>query len=175
MQGIAHFFATTLTLLLAVAPADAQNVEPEIRPHGVQIQLVAGGKIFAATLYDNEAARAFVAKRIKKHLPRFTPEAMAKNQALVDLLRRIAKEKEAAPAQIALAWQLAQKPWIVSISGTTREHRLEENIAAADVALTPADLHAIAETLAAIEITGERYPAHLLATTGVEAPSAGKS
>ena len=69
-------------------------------------------------------------------LPRFTPEAMEKNQALVDLLKRIAGEKKATPAQIALAWLLAQKPWIVPIPGTTKLHRLEENLGAADVELT---------------------------------------
>lgn len=102
----------------------------------------------------------------RKLLPRFTPEAMEKNQALIELLRRIAEAKNATPAQIALAWLLAQKPWIVPIPGTTKLPRLEENIAAANVVLTPADLSAIAEALAAIDIEGERYPAHLMATTG---------
>src|SRR6476469_7597957 len=88
-------------------------------------------------------------------LPRFTPEALEKNQALVDLLKRIAGEKEATPAQIALAWLLAQKPWIVPIPGTTKLHRLEENLGAAGIELTADDLAEI-----------ERYPAHLLATTG---------
>ena len=101
----------------------------------------------------------------RKLLPRFTPEAMEKNQALIGLLRHIAEEKKATPAQIALAWLLAQKPWIVPIPGTTKLHRLEENIAAAEVALTPADLSAIAEALAAIDIEGERYPAHLIPNT----------
>ncbi|GAA0848981.1 MULTISPECIES: aldo/keto reductase [Burkholderiaceae] len=102
----------------------------------------------------------------RKLLPRFTPEAMEKNQALIGLLRRIAGEKDATPAQIALAWLSAQKPWIVPIPGTTKLHRLEENIAAADVVLTATDLTAITDALAAIDIEGERYPAHLLATTG---------
>ncbi|TRX73524.1 aldo/keto reductase [Pseudomonas mangiferae] len=101
----------------------------------------------------------------RKLLPRFTPEAMEKNQALIDLLLRIAQEKAATPAQIALAWLLAQKPWIVPIPGTTKLHRLEENIAAVAVELSTADLAAIANALAAIDIEGERYPAHLLATT----------
>src|SRR5882757_6157534 len=99
-------------------------------------------------------------------LPRFTPEALEKNQALVDLLKRIADEKKATPAQIALAWLLAQKPWIVPIPGTTKLHRLEENLAAADVALTADDLAEIARTADAITVEGERYPAHLLAATG---------
>lgn len=100
-------------------------------------------------------------------LPRFTPEAMAKNEALVDLLKRIASDKGATPAQIALAWLLAQKPWIVPIPGTTKLHRLEENLGAAEVALTTADLAEIEQAAAAIAIEGERYPEQLLATTGL--------
>jgi aryl-alcohol dehydrogenase-like predicted oxidoreductase len=100
-------------------------------------------------------------------LPRFTPEAMEKNQALVDLLKRIAAEKDATPAQVALAWLLAQKPWIVPIPGTTKAHRLQENLGAAEVELTAADLAEIESAAASIEIEGERYPAHILATTGL--------
>ena len=99
-------------------------------------------------------------------LPRFTPEAMAANQALVDLLKRIAGEKGATPAQIALAWLLAQKPWIVPIPGTTKLHRLEENLGAAGVELTADDLTGIERAASKIEVEGERYPAQLLATTG---------
>ena len=102
----------------------------------------------------------------RKILPRFTPEALEKNQALVDLLKRIAGEKKAAPAQIALAWLLAQKPWIVPIPGTTKLHRLEENLGAANVELTADNLAEIERAAAAITVEGERYPAHLLATTG---------
>ena len=100
-------------------------------------------------------------------LPRFTPEAMEKNQALVDLLERIAARKKATPAQIALAWLLAQKPWIVPIPGTTKLHRLEENLGAVDVALTAADLAEVQSAAAAIQIEGERYPERLLKTTGL--------
>ena len=99
-------------------------------------------------------------------LPRFTPEAMEKNQALVDLLKRIADEKKATPAQIALAWLLAQKPWIVPIPGTTKLHRLEENLGAVKVDLTKQDLAEIQSAAAQIQIEGERYPEHLLKTTG---------
>ena len=99
-------------------------------------------------------------------LPRFTPEAMKANQALVDLLSRIAKKKNATPAQIALAWLLAQKPWIVPIPGTTKLHRLEENLGAANVDLTSDDIAEIEHAASAITVEGERYPAHLLATTG---------
>ena len=102
----------------------------------------------------------------RRILPRFTPEAMEKNQALVDLLKRIAETKGATPAQIALAWLLAQQPWIVPIPGTTRLHRLEENIGAADVVLTAADLAGIERAASAITVEGERYPPQLLATTG---------
>ena len=99
-------------------------------------------------------------------LPRFTPAAMAANQALVDLLRRIANEKGATPAQIAIAWLLAQKPWIVPIPGTTKLHRLEENLGAANVELTAEDLSEIQNSAARIEVEGERYPEHLMATVG---------
>jgi aryl-alcohol dehydrogenase-like predicted oxidoreductase len=99
-------------------------------------------------------------------LPRFTPEALEKNQALVDLLKRIAGEKQATPAQIALAWLLARKPWIVPIPGTTKLHRLEENLGAANVELTADDLAEVARAADAITVEGERYPAHLLAITG---------
>ncbi|NTF44974.1 aldo/keto reductase [Rhizobium rhizogenes] len=102
----------------------------------------------------------------RKLLPRFTPEAMEKNQALVDLLQQIAGSKNATPAQIALAWLLAQKPWIVPIPGTTKLHRLEENLAAADVELSAAELAEIQRALAEIAIEGERYPEQWLKTTG---------
>ncbi|MCI4591908.1 aldo/keto reductase [Sphingobium sp. BYY-5] len=102
----------------------------------------------------------------RKILPRFTPEAMAANQALVDLLTGIAQDKGATPAQIALAWLLAQKPWIVPIPGTTKLHRLEENLGAIEVELTTDDLARIETAAAAIPIEGERYPAQLMATIG---------
>lgn len=103
----------------------------------------------------------------RKVLPRFTPEAMEKNQALIDLLKQIADEKKATPAQIALAWLLAQKPWIVPIPGTTKLHRLEENLAAADVELTADDLAEIQGAAAEIAVEGERYPEQLMKTTGL--------
>jgi aryl-alcohol dehydrogenase-like predicted oxidoreductase len=102
----------------------------------------------------------------RKNLPRFTPEAMEKNQALVDLLKRIADEKKATPAQIALAWLLAQKPWIVPIPGTTKLHRLEENLGAANIKLTLQDLAEIKRAAAVIHVEGERYTPQVLATTG---------
>jgi aryl-alcohol dehydrogenase-like predicted oxidoreductase len=99
-------------------------------------------------------------------LPRFTPEALEKNQALVDLLKRVGGEKGATPAQIALAWLLAQRPWIVPIPGTTKLHRLEENIAAADIRLTEEDRREINEAAAHIQVEGERYNPQMLAMTG---------
>ena len=98
--------------------------------------------------------------------PRFTQDAIKANRGVIDLLERIAAQKEATPAQIALAWLLAQKPWIVPIPGTTKAHRLTENIGAAFVELTADDLHLIDGALARIELQGERYPAHLEALTG---------
>jgi aryl-alcohol dehydrogenase-like predicted oxidoreductase len=109
------------------------------------------------TLGDND---------FRKSLPRFSPEAMAANQAMVDLLKRIAAAKHATPAQIALAWLLAREPWIVPIPGTTKLHRLEENLGAAAVELTDADLASIEQAAATIRIEGERYPPHLMATIG---------
>ena len=94
-------------------------------------------------------------------LPRFTPEALKANQALVELLGTIAKRKQATPAQIALAWLLAQKPWIVPIPGTTKLHRLEENVGAAGLALTPEDMRTIEDAVSKIEVRGARYPEHL--------------
>jgi aryl-alcohol dehydrogenase-like predicted oxidoreductase len=102
----------------------------------------------------------------RKNLPRFTAEAMDKNQALVELLKRIGAQKHCTPAQIALAWLLAQKPWIVPIPGTTKLHRLEENLAAADVELSASDLKEIQSAAAKISVEGERYPEHLMATIG---------
>lgn len=102
----------------------------------------------------------------RKNLPRFSPEAMAANQVMVDLLKHIAAAKHATPAQIALAWLLAREPWIVPIPGTTKLRRLEENLGATDVELTHADLADIGKAAAAIRIEGERYPPNLMATTG---------
>ena len=99
-------------------------------------------------------------------LPRFTPEARKANQALVDLLRATADRKEATPAQIALAWLLAQKPWIVPIPGTTKPERLDENIGAAAVELTPDDLAEIEHAASQIEVEGARYTPNLERMTG---------
>jgi len=96
-------------------------------------------------------------------VPRFSPEARKANQAMVDLMNSIAAQKNSTPAQIALAWLLAQKPWIVPIPGTTKLHRLEENLGATGVELSKDDLAAIESAAAEITVQGERYPAHLKA------------
>lgn len=99
-------------------------------------------------------------------VPRFSPEARKANQALVDLLGQIAAARQATPAQIALAWLLAQKPWIVPIPGTTKVQRLKENVGAAAIELTADDLRQIEAALAHIQVQGDRYPPHLAARAG---------
>jgi aryl-alcohol dehydrogenase-like predicted oxidoreductase len=116
------------------------------------------GKIDETTTFDSSDFR--------NGLPRFSPENRKANQTVVDLLARIAAEKRATPAQIALAWLLAQKPWIVPIPGTTKLHRLEENIGAANVELTADDLRKIEDAAAKIAVHGARYPEHLQARVG---------
>jgi len=103
----------------------------------------------------------FESNDFRSAMPRFSPEALKANQALVELLRGIAAEKNATPAQISLAWLLAQKPWIVPIPGTTKLHRLEENIGAVSIGLTPDDLKKIDTAASAIDIEGARYPEKL--------------
>ena len=116
------------------------------------------GKMDENTTFDSSDFR--------NSLPRFTPEARKANQALVDLLGRIAEQKKATPAQIALAWLLAQKPWIVPIPGTTKLHRLEENIGATAVELTPDDLREIESAASKIRVQGARYPEEMEKMTG---------
>ena len=99
-------------------------------------------------------------------VPRFSPEARKANQAVVDLVEQIATRKKATHAQIALAWLLAQKPWIVPIPGTTKLHRLEENLGAAAVVLTAGDVREIAGALSTVTVQGDRYPPHLAALVG---------
>ena len=116
------------------------------------------GKIDAHTTFESSDFRA--------GLPRFTSKALEANQALVDLLRMIGDRKGATPAQIALAWLLAQEPWIVPIPGTTKPERLEENIGAAEVALASEDLAEIDRAASEIRVEGARYPEHLERMTG---------
>lgn len=108
----------------------------------------------------------FDSSDFRNTIPRFTPEAQKANQRLVDALGEIAARKKATPAQIALAWLLAQKPWIVPIPGTTKLYRLEENIGAAEITLTPDDLRTIDRALSRIEVQGARYPEQLEQMTG---------
>jgi aryl-alcohol dehydrogenase-like predicted oxidoreductase len=117
------------------------------------------GKIDENTTFDKSDFRNIV--------PRFTPEARKSNQALVDLLRQIADRKNATPAQLALAWLLAQKPWIVPIPGTTKLHRLEENIGAVEIELTADDLREIDRAASQIDVQGARYPEELERRTGL--------
>ncbi|RYY06403.1 MAG: aldo/keto reductase, partial [Alphaproteobacteria bacterium] len=116
------------------------------------------GAIDAATNFDKTDFRNVV--------PRFSEENRRANQGLVEVLGRIAATRGATSAQIALAWLLAQRPWIVPIPGTTKLHRLEENLGAADVTLTPDDLRTIEEAMSGINIQGDRYPANLQARVG---------
>jgi aryl-alcohol dehydrogenase-like predicted oxidoreductase len=116
------------------------------------------GKINEDTKFDNTDFRNTV--------PRFNPENRKANQALVDLLSKFAQQKKATPAQLALAWLLAKKPWIVPIPGTTKLHRLEENLGAANVELTPEDLRAIESASSNIKIEGARYPQWLVPMSG---------
>ena len=116
------------------------------------------GAIDQSTTFDSSDFRST--------LPRFTPEALKANQALINLLGSIAAQKQATPAQIAIAWLLAQKPWIVPIPGTTKLHRLDENIGAVSVELTPDDLRHIKDAAAQITVQGDRYPEKLEQMTG---------
>src|SRR6184192_2752213 len=122
------------------------------------------GKGFLTGKIDENAK--FDSSDFRSILPRFTPEALKANQALIDLLGRIAERKKATPAQIALAWLLAQKPWIVPIPGTTKLERLEENIGAVEIELTPDDLREIETASSEIKVQGARYPEKLEAMTG---------
>jgi len=114
------------------------------------------GKGFLTGKIDEQSA--FASDDIRNTIPRFTPEARKANSALVDLLGTMARQKNATPAQIALAWLLAQKPWVVPIPGTRKLERLDENIGSAAVQLTPADLSDIESATARISVQGARYP-----------------
>jgi len=122
------------------------------------------GKGFLTGKIDENTT--FASTDFRATLPRFTSEARKANQALIDLLGSIGRRKKATPAQIALAWLVAQKPWIVPIPGTTKLHRLEENIEAAAVELTPDDLRDIEAAAAKITVQGARYPEKLEQMTG---------
>ncbi len=122
------------------------------------------GKGFLTGAIDDKTA--FDKTDFRNIVPRFTPENRKANQTIVELLTRVARQKHATPGQVALAWLLAQKPWIVPIPGTTKLSRFEENIAAADLALTPQELAEIDSAARQIDVKGARYPAHLQARVG---------
>jgi aryl-alcohol dehydrogenase-like predicted oxidoreductase len=122
------------------------------------------GKGFLTGTIDEKTS--FAKGDFRNIVPRFSPEARKANQALVEQIGAIAAQKRATPAQIALAWLLSQKPWIVPIPGTTKVHRLKENLGAAALELGADDLRKLAEALARIKVQGERYPAHLAARAG---------
>jgi aryl-alcohol dehydrogenase-like predicted oxidoreductase len=143
-----------------------QEVIPMLEELGIGLVAYSPlGKGFLTGKIDENAK--FESSDFRSTLPRFTPEALKTNQALIDLLGRIAKRKGATPAQIALAWLLAQKPWIVPIPGTTKLSRLEENIGAVAIQLTPEDLREIDAATAKIAVQGGRYPERLERMTGL--------
>ena len=177
--GLSEAAATTIRRAHAVQPVTAvqseyslwwRGPEDEILPTLEELgigfvpfsPLGAGfltGKINENTKFDNSDFRSIV--------PRFAPDALKANMALVDLVREVAARKHATPAQIALAWLLAQKPWIVPIPGTTKRHRLEENLGAIDVELTPTDLQEIETAASKIKLQGARLPESALNMTGL--------
>jgi aryl-alcohol dehydrogenase-like predicted oxidoreductase len=176
--GLSEAAASTIRRAHAVQPVTAvqneyslwyREVEKELFPtlEELGIGLVPYSPLGRGFLTGKMDARTtFASTDFRSNLPRFKPEALAANQALVDLLRKIAERKNATPAQIALAWLLAQKPWIVPIPGTTRLHRLEENLGAVKIELAQDDLRDIDTAAANIQLLGERYPEHLARMTG---------
>jgi aryl-alcohol dehydrogenase-like predicted oxidoreductase len=176
--GMSEAAASTIRRAHAVQPVTAVQSEYSLwwrRPEEEVLPLLAElgigfvpysplGKGFLTGTISSDTS--FDSTDLRTRIPRFAAEARDANQALVDLLSRIAAAKGATPGQIALAWLLAQQPWIVPIPGTTKQHRMEENVGAADVELTAEDLHEIDEAAAAITIQGARYPDALEAMTG---------
>ena len=171
--GLSEAAAKTIRRAHAVQPVTAvqseysiwfRNPEKEILPTLEELGIgfvpySPLGKGFLTGKIDQNAK--FDSSDFRSILPRFTPEALKANQALVELLQKIAQSKKATPGQIALAWLLAQKPWIVPIPGTTKLHRLEENIGAATVELTSDDLRNIEAAASKINVHGARYPEHI--------------
>jgi aryl-alcohol dehydrogenase-like predicted oxidoreductase len=176
--GLSEASAATIRRAHAVQPVTAvqneysmwfREVETELLPtlEELKIGLVPYSPLGRGFLTGTmDPGTTFAPTDFRANLPRFTPEALAANQALVDLLKTIAARKQATPAQVALAWLLAQKPWIVPIPGTTKLHRLEENLGSAYLKLAPQDLLDIAAAAERIEVLGERYPEHLEKMTG---------
>ena len=123
------------------------------------------GKGYLTGTFNKDST--FARSDFRSIVPRFTPESLTANQGLVELLKKVAEQKKATPARIALAWLLAQKPWIVPIPGTTKLNRLEENIGAADITLTSEELRGINSALDEIKVVGDRYPEELEKRTGL--------
>jgi aryl-alcohol dehydrogenase-like predicted oxidoreductase len=176
--GLSEAAAKTIRRAHAVQPVTAVQSEYSLWTRGPEAEVLPTleelgigfvpysplGKGFLTGKMDENTK--FEKTDFRNTLPRFTPEALKANQALVDLLGRIAAQKKATPAQIALAWLLAQKPWIVPIPGTTKLHRLEENIGAVAVELTAGDLREIESAAAEIKVQGARYPENIEKMTG---------
>lgn len=176
--GLCEASAATIRRAHAVQPLAALQSEYSLWTRGPEAEVIPTlqelgiglvpysplGKGFLTGKMD--ASAGFGKGDLRAILPRFAPEAQAANQALVDLLKRVGEGHGATPAQVALAWLLSRQPWIVPIPGTTRLHRLEENLGAASLVLTEADLAGIDEAAARIEVQGARYPEHLEKLTG---------
>ena len=177
--GMSEAAARTIRRAHAVQPVTAVQSEYSLWTRGPEAEVLPTleelgigfvpysplGKGFLTGKMD--ANTTFGSNDFRSTLPRFTPQALKANHALVDLLGKVAAEKKATPAQIALAWLLAQKPWIVPIPGTTKLNRLEENIGAAAVELTAVDLQEIDTAAAEIKVEGARYPEHIEKMTGL--------
>ncbi|MGB3328787.1 MAG: aldo/keto reductase [Thermomicrobiales bacterium] len=177
--GMSEASAATIRRAHAVQPVTAVQSEyslwyrqPEVEVLPALEELGIGfvpfsplGKGFLTGRVD--ASSEFAANDIRTTIPRFTPEARAANQALVDMITRFATERDATPAQVALAWLLAQKPWIVPIPGTRRIKRLEENLGAVDLTLSPEEVQALTDAASRIPVEGARYPEHLERQTGL--------
>lgn len=171
--GLSEAGAETIRRAHAVQPVTALQSEyslwwrePEVKVFPTLEELGIGfvpfsplGRGFLTGKMDDTTT--FDPSDFRIQLPRFTPEALKANQVLVEVLGTITKRKQATPAQIALAWLLAQKPWIVPIPGTTKLHRLQENLGAAALALTAKDVRAIDEAVSKVKVQGARYPEHL--------------
>jgi aryl-alcohol dehydrogenase-like predicted oxidoreductase len=176
--GLSEAAAKTIRRAHAVQPVTAVQSEYSLWTRGPEAEVLPTleelgigfvpysplGKGFLTGKMDENTT--FGSNDFRSTLPRFTPEALKANQALVDLLGAIAKQKKATPAQIALAWLLAQKPWIVPIPGTTKLHRLEENIGAVAIELSAGDLQQIESAASKITVEGARYPEHIEKMTG---------
>jgi len=177
--GLSEAGAKTIRRAHAVQPVTAVQSEYSLWTRGPEAEVLPTlEELGIGFVPFSPLGKGFLTGRMNEHttfdkgdfrniIPRFTPEALKANQALVELLGKVAERKKATPAQIALAWLLAQKPWIVPIPGTTKLNRLEENIGAASVELTPDDLRDIDSAVSKITVQGARYPERLERMTGL--------